>query len=92
MNEITDLLTNRARLRVRDANTCADRRMNYSMRRDLSSSTTDKMYTAFISESLDFREHPTVEGIMPSIRSQKKNKLRGLSPQANYTDRATAAC
>jgi hypothetical protein len=21
-----------------------------------------------------------------------KNKLRGLSPQANYTDRATAAC
>jgi hypothetical protein len=22
----------------------------------------------------------------------KKNKLRGLSPQANYTDRATAAC
>jgi hypothetical protein len=23
---------------------------------------------------------------------QTKNKLRGLSPQANYTDRATAAC
>jgi hypothetical protein len=22
----------------------------------------------------------------------KKNKLRGFSPQANYTDRATAAC
>jgi hypothetical protein len=22
----------------------------------------------------------------------KKNKLHGLSPQANYTDRATAAC
>jgi hypothetical protein len=22
----------------------------------------------------------------------KKTKLRGLSPQANYTDRATAAC
>jgi hypothetical protein len=23
---------------------------------------------------------------------QKTNKLRGLNPQANYTDRATAAC
>jgi hypothetical protein len=23
---------------------------------------------------------------------QQTNKLRGLSPQANYTDRATAAC
>jgi hypothetical protein len=23
---------------------------------------------------------------------QKKNKLHGLSPRANYTDRATAAC
>jgi hypothetical protein len=23
---------------------------------------------------------------------KKKTKLRGLSPQANYTDRATAAC
>jgi hypothetical protein len=25
-------------------------------------------------------------------RIKNKNKLRGLSPQANYTDRATAAC
>jgi hypothetical protein len=24
--------------------------------------------------------------------TNKKNKLNGLSPQANYTDRATAAC
>jgi hypothetical protein len=24
--------------------------------------------------------------------SQQTNKLRGLSPRANYTDRATAAC
>jgi hypothetical protein len=23
---------------------------------------------------------------------KKQNKLRGISPQANYTDRATAAC
>jgi hypothetical protein len=23
---------------------------------------------------------------------EKQNKLRGFSPQANYTDRATAAC
>jgi hypothetical protein len=26
------------------------------------------------------------------ILKQNKNKLRGLSPQANYTDRETAAC
>jgi hypothetical protein len=26
------------------------------------------------------------------ILQQKNNKLRGLSPQANYTNRATAAC
>jgi hypothetical protein len=25
-------------------------------------------------------------------KQTNKNKLRGLSPQANYTDRATAAC
>jgi hypothetical protein len=27
-----------------------------------------------------------------SKKTEKKNKRRGLSPQANYTDRATAAC
>jgi hypothetical protein len=27
-----------------------------------------------------------------SPNKQKTNKLRGLSPQANYTDRATDAC
>jgi hypothetical protein len=26
------------------------------------------------------------------LKQQNKNKLHGLSPQANYTDRATAAC
>jgi hypothetical protein len=26
------------------------------------------------------------------LEKKKKTKLRGLSPQANYTDRATAAC
>jgi hypothetical protein len=25
-------------------------------------------------------------------KSKKQNKLRGFSPQANYTDRATATC
>jgi hypothetical protein len=25
-------------------------------------------------------------------RTKNKKKLRGLSPRANYTDRATAAC
>jgi hypothetical protein len=40
-----------------------------------------------------------VESIMPKSKklqqmktTQKQNKLRGLSPQANYTERATAAC
>jgi hypothetical protein len=27
-----------------------------------------------------------------SIKKKQENKLRGLSPRANYTDRATAAC
>jgi hypothetical protein len=29
---------------------------------------------------------------IPSSQTYKKNKLHGLSPRANYTDRATAAC
>jgi hypothetical protein len=27
-----------------------------------------------------------------SAKTKKKTELRGLSPRANYTDRATAAC
>jgi hypothetical protein len=27
-----------------------------------------------------------------NVSKKKKTELRGLSPQANYTDRATAAC
>jgi hypothetical protein len=27
-----------------------------------------------------------------ALDGQRKTKLRGFSPQANYTDRATAAC
>jgi hypothetical protein len=30
--------------------------------------------------------------INTDLQKQKKNKLRGLSPRANYTDRTTAAC
>jgi hypothetical protein len=34
-----------------------------------------------------------VEAQDPTIKlKKKKTKLRGLSPRANYTDRATAAC
>jgi hypothetical protein len=29
--------------------------------------------------------------VLTSLNKKKKLKLRGLSPQANYTDRATAA-
>jgi hypothetical protein len=29
---------------------------------------------------------------VPTPKKKKKTKLRGASPQANYTDRATAAC
>jgi hypothetical protein len=32
------------------------------------------------------------KGIMALSCSQEKKKLHGLSPRANYTDRATAAC
>jgi hypothetical protein len=31
-------------------------------------------------------------GITVSIKQNKQNKLHGLSPRANYADRATAAC
>jgi hypothetical protein len=36
----------------------------------------------------------SVRNIFPRGKyyTYKQNKLRGLSPQANYTDRATAAC
>jgi hypothetical protein len=30
--------------------------------------------------------------LFTKIEKIKQNKLRGLSPRANYTDRATAAC
>jgi hypothetical protein len=30
--------------------------------------------------------------IFKKRKSKKKTELRGLSPRANYTDRATAAC
>jgi hypothetical protein len=29
---------------------------------------------------------------LPEVHKTKQNKIRGLSQQANYTDRATAAC
>jgi hypothetical protein len=29
---------------------------------------------------------------MKELKTKKKTKLRGFSPQANYTDQATAAC
>jgi hypothetical protein len=32
------------------------------------------------------------EGSYRTVEEELKTKLRGLSPQANYTDRATAAC
>jgi hypothetical protein len=38
--------------------------------------------------SIRFLPHFVVE----YIKNNKKIKLRGFSPQANYTDRATAAC
>jgi hypothetical protein len=31
-------------------------------------------------------------GPYPFINQQQNNKLRGLSPRANYTNRATSAC
>jgi hypothetical protein len=34
----------------------------------------------------------TGEGPVMLKKYNNKNKLRGLSPQANYNDRATAAC
>jgi hypothetical protein len=39
--------------------------------------------------------HTNVAGLLlnqDTKKKKKKTKLRGLSPQANYTDRATAAC
>jgi hypothetical protein len=35
---------------------------------------------------------PSVEGRTTEDKNTKKYKLHGLSPRANYTDRATAAC
>jgi hypothetical protein len=37
---------------------------------------------------LIYQQHKHIDLIVTS----KKTKLHGLSPQANYTDRATAAC
>jgi hypothetical protein len=33
-----------------------------------------------------------MRGVLGLDKQTKKNKLHGLSPRANYTDRATAAC
>jgi hypothetical protein len=42
-----------------------------------------------VSETLDLIY---CKGGAQSLRIKTKTKLRGRSPQANYTDRATAAC
>jgi hypothetical protein len=44
-----------------------------------------------------FTEYPTFEAIYSELmtgllRKNNNKKLRGLSPQANYTDRATTDC
>jgi enterochelin esterase-like enzyme len=33
-----------------------------------------------------------VSNVLPVLLTTKQNKLHGLSPQANYTDRVTATC
>jgi hypothetical protein len=40
------------------------------------------------------RIYPTIQyiGLLETWVSKTKKKLHGLSPRANYTDRATAAC
>jgi hypothetical protein len=57
----------------------------------LAQSLTLKMEAArSFKTSIDF--HRTARHYIPeNIKKKKKKKLRGLSPQANYTDRATAA-
>jgi hypothetical protein len=36
--------------------------------------------------------HMSEVGVLESTVNYKKTELRGLNPQTNYTDRATAAC
>jgi hypothetical protein len=44
------------------------------------------------SETLQVEQEETTDFLLKYINNNNNKKLRGLSPQANYTDRATAAC
>jgi hypothetical protein len=48
-------------------------------------------FQVFINVSL-LASFPYYEEIEAGIQKQQTNKLRGLSPRANYSDQATAAC
>jgi hypothetical protein len=41
---------------------------------------------------MDKLQYQQVPAIGPSVFPRLKKKLNGLSPRANYTDRATTAC
>jgi hypothetical protein len=67
---------------------------NYETRNHIT--TPSLMPLVIKSRRMDQRGHAVCK---PEVRNEnkflveiKKTKLRGLSPQANYTDRATAAC
>jgi hypothetical protein len=49
-----------------------------------------KLNCIYMLDQVKISYRSTVEGIK-SLFAKNKNKLRGLSPRANYTDRATAA-
>jgi hypothetical protein len=46
----------------------------------------------FLQDSITFYEILNFIVVIKTSNIKQTNKLRGFSPQANYTDRATAAC
>jgi hypothetical protein len=52
----------------------------------------EKLVVYCYSVSVSSRLGPHLEEVSFEYIAKKKKKLRGLSPLANYTDRATAAC
>jgi hypothetical protein len=54
--------------------------------------TDRRVYSVFVLSCVGWGLNP-IQGVQPTLHEQiKQNKLRGLSPLANYNDRATNDC
>jgi hypothetical protein len=80
------------KLRDKDLKLYTFRHGNQLLQRDLRSLSADRRSLSGKQSPMTMIQFARCQGVVRSILKLKKTKLHGLSPRANYTDRATAAC